>query len=90
MIADGITVVAAAGNGDQNGVAEDACTVLPASAAGVISVAASDRVDKEASFSNYGTCVDIFAPGVLILSASNSSNVAYALKIVEHLWRHHM
>ena len=80
MIADGITVVAAAGNGDQNGVAEDACTVLPASAAGVISVGASDQDDKEASFSNYGTCVDIFAPGVLILSASNSSNVAYALR----------
>lgn len=80
MIADGITVVAAAGNGDQNGVAENACTVLPASAAGVISVAASDQDDKEASFSNYGTCVGIFAPGVSILSASNSSNVAYALR----------
>lgn len=80
MIADGITVVAAAGNGDQNGVAADACSVLPASVAGVISVAASDQDDKEASFSNYGTCVDIFAPGVSILSASNSSNVAYALR----------
>ena len=79
MIADGITVVAAVGNGDEKGVAADACSVLPASVAGVISVAASDRVDKEASFSNYGTCVDIFAPGVSIFSASNSSNVDYAL-----------
>ena len=75
MIADGITVVAAAGNE-----AATTCDVLPASAAGVISVAASDQDDKEASFSNYGTCVDIFAPGVSIFSASNSSNVAYALR----------
>ena len=74
MITDGITVVAAAGNETLT-----TCNVIPASVAGVISVAASDRVDKEASFSNYGTCVDIFAPGVSIFSASNSSNVDYAL-----------
>ena len=73
MIADGITVVAAVGNE-----ALTACNVLPASVAGVISVAASDQDDKEAFFSNYGTCVDIFAPGVSILSASKGSNVAYA------------
>ena len=78
MIADGITVVAAVGNGDEKGVAADACSVLPASVAGVISVAASDQDDKEASFSNYGACVDIFAPGVSIFSASNGSNVGYA------------
>lgn len=75
MITDGITVVAAAGNE-----ALTTCNVIPASVAGVISVAASDQDDKEASFSNYGTCVDIFAPGVLILSASNGSNVGYALR----------
>ena len=73
MITDGITVVAAAGNETLT-----TCNVIPASVAGVISVAASDRVDKEAFFSNYGTCVDIFAPGVSILSASKGSNVAYA------------
>jgi len=78
MITDGITVVAAAGNGDKNGVALDACNVLPASVAGVISVAASDQDDKEASFSNYGTCVDIFAPGVLVLSADHRGNDRYA------------
>ena len=80
MIADGITVVGAAGNGDQNGVGVDACSVLPASATGVISVAASEVDDEEAVFSNYGTCVDIFAPGASILSASNSSDDAYALR----------
>ncbi len=75
MITDGITVVAAAGNE-----ALTTCNVIPASVAGVISVAASDQDDKEAFFSNYGTCVDIFAPGVSILSASNGSNVGYALR----------
>ena len=75
MIADGITVVAAAGNDSSL-----ACSVLPASAAGVISVAASDEDDKEASFTNYDTCVRIFAPGVLVLSASNSGNNVYSLR----------
>jgi len=78
MITDGITVVAAAGNGDKDRVALDACNDLPASVAGVISVAASDQDDKEASFSNYGTCVDIFAPGVLVLSADHRGNDRYA------------
>jgi subtilisin family serine protease len=73
MITDGITVVAAAGNE-----ALTTCNVIPASVAGVISVAASDQDDKEAFFSNYGTCVDIFAPGVSILSAYKGSNVSYA------------
>ncbi len=76
LIADGVTVVAAAGNGS-NGVPADACSVLPASATDVISVAASDIDDKETSFTNYGSCVDIFAPGHQILSASHitSSNI---------------
>ena len=35
---------------------------------GIMTVGATDSADKEASFSNYGTCVDIWAPGVSILS----------------------
>ena len=46
----------------------DACNYSPASAAGVISVAASDITDRRASFSNGGTCVGVFAPGVNITS----------------------
>jgi subtilisin family serine protease len=49
----------------------DACSSSPARAGtynGVMTVAATDSSDKEASWSNYGTCVDVWAPGVSILS----------------------
>jgi len=52
----------------------DACTKSPARAGthnGVMTVAATDSLDREASFSNYGSCVDIWAPGVSILSTRN-------------------
>lgn len=59
----GMTVVVAAGNSRQ-----DACNTSPASAASAITVAASAIDDSRASFSNHGSCVDIFAPGVDITS----------------------
>ena len=46
----------------------DACAVSPARTAEAITVGATDTTDARASFSNYGTCLDIFAPGVNILS----------------------
>ena len=58
LIADGLIVVAAAGN--QN---RDACLYSPASEPSVISVGGIDRAALRASYSNYGACVDIFAPG---------------------------
>ncbi|MFM8390207.1 MAG: S8 family peptidase, partial [Actinomycetota bacterium] len=63
-VADGITVVVAAGNS-----ALDACKASPASEPLAVTVGATDRYDSRASYSNYGTCVDIFAPGSSILSA---------------------
>lgn len=64
LVNSGVFVAVAAGNENQ-----DACNVSPASASGTITVAASDRSDTRASFSNYGSCVDIYAPGVNIKSA---------------------
>ena len=63
LVNSGVFVAVAAGNENQN-----ACNVSPASAAAVTTVAASDRYDTRASFSNYGSCVDIYAPGVSITS----------------------
>ncbi|MCX5178618.1 S8 family peptidase [Streptomyces virginiae] len=60
----GVLPVVAAGND-----AKDACMVSPASAGKVITVAASNRWDEETSFSNIGTCVEIYAPGEEIVSA---------------------
>ena len=64
-VADGVHVVIAAGNSNA-----DACNYSPASAPSAITVGATDINDNRAWFSNFGTCVDIFAPGVDIESAS--------------------
>ena len=68
---DGVTVVVAAGNETA-----DACGVSPARVPEAITVAASDANDAMASFSNGGTCVDLFAPGVNVLSSWNTSDSA--------------
>lgn len=72
----GIMVVTAAGNS-----ADDACNSGPADMAqnvtGVISVAALNYTNTPASFSNYGRCVSVYAPGVSILSSSNVSDSSY-------------
>lgn len=63
VLAAGISVVAAAGNN-----AADACAFSPGRVAGVLTVGATDSNDQMASFSNYGSCVSLFAPGVNIMS----------------------
>ena len=68
-IADGITYAIAAGNGNFFGIAQDACNYSPARVTQALTVAATDKNDSKASWSNYGTCVDLFAPGVGITSA---------------------
>jgi subtilisin family serine protease len=71
----GIVVVVAAGNADKN-----ACTESPASAPEAITVGASDAADERASFSNWGSCVDVFAPGDGIVSSANTGNADYTTK----------
>jgi subtilisin family serine protease len=70
-IAAGVTYAVAAGNDNQN-----ACRQSPAHAPAAITVGATDRADRRASFSNYGSCLDLFAPGVRIESASGKSDTA--------------
>jgi len=70
-VRSGVTYVIAAGNS-----ANDACAVSPARTPSAVTVAASGATDGRASFSNFGPCVDIFAPGVDITSAWNTSNTA--------------
>jgi subtilisin family serine protease len=77
-INDGVTAVVAAGNGNWAGRRQDACGYSPARVAGAITVGAVDKTDKAASFSNYGTCVDILAPGVAILSSWYTGDTAGA------------
>jgi len=67
----GVVVVVAAGNENQN-----ACNVSPAVVPEAITVGASTKTDSRASWSNYGSCLDIFAPGEGIKSAVSSSNTA--------------
>ena len=75
-INSGVTYAIAAGNGDALGRPLDACTQSPARVPAAITVGATQQNDARASFSNTGTCVDIFAPGVGITSSWNTSDSA--------------
>ena len=71
MTSRGVTVVVAAGNENQN-----ACNVSPARAPSAITVGSTTNTDARSSFSNYGSCVDVFAPGSNITSAWYTSTSA--------------
>ena len=70
-ISDGVTMAVAAGNDNQN-----ACNYSPARAPNAITVGSTTSSDARSSFSNYGTCLDIFAPGSSITSAWHTSTTA--------------
>ena len=70
-MAQGVTYAVAAANS-----ADDACAYSPAATPGALTVGATDNTDTRASFSNYGTCVDLFAPGVNVTSAWIGGNTA--------------
>jgi subtilisin family serine protease len=74
VIQKGVTVVVAAGNDEVN-----ACLDSPARIGEAITVAATDRFDLRADYSNWGTCVDLFAPGTAINSAFNAGDTAYKI-----------
>ncbi|KAF9937853.1 hypothetical protein BGZ67_000795 [Mortierella alpina] len=65
LFAKNIPLIVAAGN-DEN---VDACDGSPSGAQNALTVAASDKEDQTASFTSYGKCVEIFAPGVDITSS---------------------
>jgi len=70
-INDGVTYAIAAGNENQN-----ACNTSPARVASAITVGSTTMTDARSSFSNFGTCVDIFAPGSSITSSWRTSDTA--------------
>ena len=71
-ISSGVTYGLAAGNDS----GADACNTSPARTAEAITVGSTTNTDARSSFSNIGTCLDIFAPGSSITSAWNSSDTA--------------
>jgi len=74
LVNDGITVVVAAGNDNM-----DACNFNPAWIPSAITVASYAYGASKSGFSNYGTCIDVWAPGSDILSLSHNDDVGQAL-----------
>lgn len=75
LINSGVTVVVAAGNG----YGADACGYSPARVANALTIGSTDSNDARSSFSNVGTCLDMFAPGGSITSAGIANTSASAV-----------
>merc|ERR1719210_2581561 len=71
----GVTVVVAGGNSNS-----DACRFSPAFVPSAITVGSTTSTDARSSFSNYGSCTNIWAPGSSVVSASHTSDSATATK----------
>ncbi len=71
LIAAGVTVAVAAGNNNL-----DACNYSPANVPNALTVGATDSTDTKASFSNFGSCLDVWAPGVGISSVHAGDDVS--------------
>jgi len=71
LVTKGVHTAVAAGNDNAN-----ACNYSPARAANAVCVGATDNADRKSSFSNYGNCVEIHAPGTSITSAWIGTNSA--------------
>ncbi|MEL6985031.1 MAG: S8 family peptidase, partial [Actinomycetota bacterium] len=75
LVGSGVVVVASSGNENT-----DACNSSPARAPSALTVGATDRNDRRPSYSNYGSCVDLFAPGDGIRSAAHTSDTGSVLE----------
>eukprot|EP00241_Pyramimonas_parkeae_P000075 CAMPEP_0114250174 /NCGR_PEP_ID=MMETSP0058-20121206/14555_1 /TAXON_ID=36894 /ORGANISM="Pyramimonas parkeae, CCMP726" /LENGTH=1253 /DNA_ID=CAMNT_0001363809 /DNA_START=190 /DNA_END=3948 /DNA_ORIENTATION=- len=75
LVAAGVTVTVPAGNGGWN-----ACYNSPAREAAAITVGASDEYNRGTTYTNYGTCVDLFAPGANVLSADYGSDASLSIQ----------
>lgn len=71
LVTSGVTAVVAGGNDNSN-----SCNFSPARSPSAITVGATTQNDQKASFSNWGTCLDIFAPGESITSLGIKSDTA--------------
>jgi subtilisin family serine protease len=69
MIDAGVATAIAAGNGNMAGREQDACNYSPARVPDAMTIGATTNTDAKTSWSNYGSCVDFFAPGASITSA---------------------
>ena len=75
-VALGVPVIASAGNDGFS----NACTLSPSSSAAAVCVSATNAMDTAASFSNVGSCVDIWAPGRDVVSADYRNEQGYVIK----------
>ena len=75
VVSAGVVMVVAAGNENS-----DACGYSPAYVPNAITVGSTDSTNARSYFSNYGSCVDIWAPGSSVLSLSHTSNTGTSTK----------
>jgi len=71
LVGAGVNVAVAAGNGNRGGRAQDACDYSPARVPEALTVSATNSSDQRPTWANYGSCVQVFAPGASITSAWN-------------------
>ncbi len=76
MFDAGVPVIVAAGNGDRRGREQDACGSSPAGADRAYTIGATSSNDSKTSWSNYGDCVNMFAPGASITAAWHTGDTA--------------
>ena len=81
LVASGVTLAVAAGNGWGNGtVGADACMFPISNVPEAITVAASTTTDTRTTWTNYGACIDVFAPGSNIMSSTFDNDNSFGTK----------